>query len=92
MFFDQLLALIYLIHIDRKMHENSLYCHYTMQGLLDELDLVEYFEHPSHQPHVGEMTKKQAELSQLLCTICKARSLLGKKLSTTSHYFIGVPI
>ncbi len=32
---------------------------YTLQGLLDELDIIERFEQPGSKPHVGEMTKKQ---------------------------------
>lgn len=39
---------------------------YTLQGLLDELDLVECFEAPGHGKMLGEMTKKQADLYQKL--------------------------
>jgi hypothetical protein len=64
--FVQFVALIYLAYIDKKMHDCNLYRDYTLQGLLDELDVIERFEHPGHQPQSGEVTKKQSELYQLL--------------------------
>lgn len=57
--FIQFVALIYLAHIDKVMRGNNLYKDYTLQGLLDELDIIERFEHPSKKHHIGEMTKKQ---------------------------------
>jgi len=59
-------ALIYLAYIDRKMHDHSFYKDYTLQDLLDELDVIERFEYPGHQSHSGEVTKKQTELFKLL--------------------------
>lgn len=64
--FVQFMALIYLAYIDAMMREKSLYRDYTLQDLLDELDIIERFEHPGKQSHLGEMTKKQLELYQLL--------------------------
>jgi transposase len=60
--FVQFVALIYLSYIDKVMRENSLYKRYTMQELLDELDIIEVFEQPGRKRHVGEMTKHQLEL------------------------------
>lgn len=60
--FVQFVALIYLSYIDKTMRENSLYKNYTMQELLDELDVIECFEQPGRKHHIGEMTKKQLEL------------------------------
>jgi|GEM_PF-6945974 len=54
------LTLIYVAYIDKAMRDNDLYKTYTLQGLLDELDIIERFEHPGHRPHVGEMTKRTA--------------------------------
>ena len=64
--FVQFMALIYLAYIDAMMREKSLYRDYTLQDLLDELDIIECFEHPGKQSHLGEMTKKQLELYRLL--------------------------
>jgi transposase len=60
--FTQFVALIYLSYIDKVMHDHGLYKNYTMQKLLDELDIIECFEQPGHRHHIGEMTKKQREL------------------------------
>ena len=64
--FVQFVALIYLAYIDKAMRDNNLYRNYTLQGLLDELDVIERFEHPGHKPHIGEVTRKQVELYELL--------------------------
>ena len=64
--FVQFVALIYLAYIDSAMRENDLYQSYTLQELLDELDVIERFEHPGKHRHLGEVTKKQLELYQLL--------------------------
>ena len=63
--FVQFIALIYLSHIQKVMTEKSLFKNYTMQELLDELDVIERFERPGRRPHIGEMTKKQMELYEL---------------------------
>lgn len=60
--FVQFVALIYLSHIKKRMSEQGLFKDYTMQELLDELDVIEAFEHPGSSLRVGEVTKKQAEL------------------------------
>jgi hypothetical protein len=60
--FVQFVALIYLSHLNKIMSEQNLYKDYTMHELLDDLDVIECFEHPGHRPHVGEMTKKQIDL------------------------------
>ncbi len=33
-----------------------------MQELLDELDIIERYEHPERKHYIGEMTKKQRDL------------------------------
>jgi hypothetical protein len=60
--FVQFIALIFLSHITKKMQENKLFKDYTLQEILDELDVIEYFEVPGQQLHVGEMTKRQMDL------------------------------
>lgn len=60
--FVQFVALIFLSYIDKAMRANNLYKSFTMQELLDELDVIECFEQPGRKYHMGEMTKKQLEL------------------------------
>lgn len=60
--FVTFVALIYLSYVKKKMQENNLFQKYTLQGLLDELDVIECFEQPGYKRHWGEMTKKQIEL------------------------------
>jgi len=60
--FVQFIALIFLSHITKKMQENNLFKDYTLQEILDELDVIECFEVPGQQRQVGEITLRQAEL------------------------------
>ena len=60
--FVQFIALIYLARIDKVMRDNDLYKDYTIQELLDEMDVIECFEQPGKKTHIGEMTKKQLAL------------------------------
>lgn len=64
--FVEFIALIYLSYIKKRMQEEDLFRKWTLQGLLDELDLVECFEAPGHGKMLGELTKKQADLYQKL--------------------------
>jgi len=60
--FVQFVALIYLSYIKKAMSDHNLFKNYTMQELLDELDVIERFEQPGRRHRIGEMTKKQSEL------------------------------
>ena len=60
--FVQFVALIYLSHIHKTMKEHQLYRNYSMQTLLDELDLIERFDYQTRKWHCGEVTGKQAKL------------------------------
>lgn len=64
--FVQFVALIYLSYIKKQMSEKRLYLNYTMQELLDELEVIEAFEQPGSALRVGEVTKKQEELYRAL--------------------------
>lgn len=57
--FVQFIALMILAYIDKAMRDHSLYKNFTLQGLIDELDIIERYERPGEKPHIGEMTKKQ---------------------------------
>jgi transposase len=57
--FVEFIALIFLSYITKNMQENNLFKDYTLQEVLDELDVIECFELPGKKLQVGEMTKKQ---------------------------------
>ena len=59
--FVQFIALIFLSYITKKMQENKLFKDYTLQEILDELDVIECFEVPGQQRQVGEITKRQMD-------------------------------
>ncbi|MEA1975434.1 MAG: transposase, partial [Bacillota bacterium] len=60
--FVEFIALIFLSYIKKQMQENELFGKYTMQEILDELDLIECFERPGHKLYIREATKKQINL------------------------------
>lgn len=60
--FVAFIALIFLSHIKKKMQESSLFKTYTMESLLDKLDIIECFEAPGSKLRVGEILKKQLEI------------------------------
>lgn len=60
--FVQFIALIFLSYITKKMQENKLFKNYTLQEVLDELDMIECFGVPGQRLQVGETTKQQIEL------------------------------
>lgn len=64
--FVQFIALIYLSYIKKAMNDHDLFKDYTMQEVLDDLDIIERFEQPGRKHRVGEITKKQAHLFECL--------------------------
>jgi len=60
--FVQFVALIFLSCIHKVMKDHEFYRHYSMQTLLDELDLIERFDYLARKWQCGEVTKKQADL------------------------------
>jgi hypothetical protein len=64
--FVQFVALIYLSCIKKAMQENKLFGKYTLQGLLDQFDVIECFGRPGKDLRVGEITKKQQELYNII--------------------------
>jgi hypothetical protein len=60
--FVQFIALIFLSHITKKMQEGNLFKDYTLQEVLDELDVIECFEVPGQRLVGGEMTQRQMDL------------------------------
>lgn len=60
------IALIYMSYVKKEMQDAGLFDKWTLQGLLDELDLIELFEAPSHGRVLGEITEKQKKLYHAL--------------------------
>ena len=48
------------------MKEKKLYADYTMQQLLDKLDLIECFEDKGHKLRVGEILRAQEKIYEQL--------------------------
>jgi len=56
------IALIYLSYIKKHMQDKKLFKKYTLQGLLDELDIIECFISPGKDPFIGEVLQKQQQI------------------------------
>jgi len=57
--FVEFVALIYLSYIKKKMQESNMFKQYTLQEMLDKLDVIECFHTVGHEPYVGEVLEKQ---------------------------------
>ena len=64
--FVTFIALIYLSHIKKQMQTHELYKKYTLQSLLDRLDVIECFEYPGKKLRVGEVLEKQKEIYEAM--------------------------
>lgn len=64
--FVEFVALIYLSYIKKKMQDADLFKKYTLQGLLDEFDVIECFEQKGKDRRWGETSKKQLNLFSLM--------------------------
>ena len=64
--FTEFIALILISHLDHKMKEANLYKTYTMQQLLDKLDVIECFEDERKKLRIGELLNKQSEIYDTL--------------------------
>lgn len=60
--FVEFVALIYLSYIKKQMQDQNLFKDYTLQGVLDKLDVIECFENPGQALRVGELLEKQKNL------------------------------
>ena len=60
--FVQFVALILISYIRKHMIDKHLFGTYTLQGLLDELDVIECFRQPGREPYIGEMLEKQRQI------------------------------
>jgi len=64
--FVEFIALIILSEIKRRMQEVELFRKYTMQEMLDQIDLIECFEHKGKTARYGEIVKKQSDIYEAL--------------------------
>lgn len=64
--FVEFIALIYLSYIKKQMQGAGLFEKWTLQGLLDELDIIELLEAPGHGRVLGEITEKQSSIYKAL--------------------------
>jgi len=64
--FVQFVGLELLSYIKKQMDDNGLFKNYTMQSLLDELDIIEYYQQPGKAHHLSEVTEKQRKLYELM--------------------------
>lgn len=60
--FVQFIALILISYIHKHMIDKKLFGKYTLQGLLDELDVIECFKQPGKDPYIGEILTKQRDI------------------------------
>ena len=68
--FIQFVALEFLSYIKKKMDKEGLFKSYTIQSLLDELDVIEYYQQPGRAHHLSEITEKQRKLYEQLGVEC----------------------
>src|SRR6056297_3305706 len=54
--------LIIVSYIKKQMDDKGLFKKYTIQGVLDELDVIECFQQPGSRVFLGEVTLKQKQL------------------------------
>ncbi len=64
--FVEFVALIYLSYVKKKMQDAKLFSKWTLQSLLDELDVVELFEAPGCGRVLGEITNKQKDIYEAM--------------------------
>jgi len=60
--FIQFVALMYLSYIKKQMDDHDLFKKHSMQTMLDDLDIIEYYQQPGRAHHLSEITQKQMAL------------------------------
>jgi transposase len=61
--FVEFIALIYLSYIKKQMQDNNMFKDYTMQTLLDKLDVIECYKYKNNRKlQVGEVLQKQKDI------------------------------
>lgn len=60
--FTEFIAFILISHLDHKMRESGLYKSYSLQKLIDKLDVLECFEDENRKLRKGDFLSKQVEV------------------------------
>lgn len=60
--FVQFIVLKLMSYIKKKMDDHHLYKNYTMQQLIDTLDIIELYQQPGKAHHLSEIIEKQLKL------------------------------
>lgn len=53
-------------YIKKQMDKNKLFSDYTLQSLLDEIDIIEYYQQPGKAHHLSEITGKQRRIYEFM--------------------------
>lgn len=64
--FVSFVALIYLSYLKKQMQEAGIFQNYTLQSLLDKLDIIECIENPDYDLMGGEVLTKQKQIYESL--------------------------
>lgn len=64
--FVSFIGLILTSYIKKNMEKSGLFKSYTRQSLIDQLDVIECFEHPGHGLRVGEVLTRQKAIYEAL--------------------------
>jgi hypothetical protein len=64
--FTAFVGLEILSYIKLQMQRKKLFADYTLQSLLDKLDVIECFENPGCELRVGEILEKQKKLYEAM--------------------------
>ena len=64
--FVAFVALQYSSYIKKQMQEAGLFRNYTLQTLLDKIDVIECFENPGYALRIGEVLTKQKQIYEAL--------------------------
>ncbi len=64
--FVEFISLIYLSYIKKQMQNQQLFKKYTLQTLLDTVDVIECFEEPKRKLRVGEVLQKQKKIYEAM--------------------------
>ena len=58
----EFVALILLSYLKKRLQETDLLKQYSMQTMLDKLDVIEHFEYPGYVIRVGEFLEMQRHI------------------------------
>lgn len=64
--FVEFLALIYHAYLKKQMQDAHLFKEYTLQEMIDKLDVIECFEKPGRHIQMGELLEKQKNIYKKL--------------------------